>query len=240
MPLFPGVDSRPGSCDQHFMPLWIKICGVSSEDAVAAALAAGCDALGFVFFPKSPRNVTVERAAALARPARGRAAIVALTVDADDATLEPIVRTLAPDRLQLHGSESPERVAGLRRRFDGPVMKAIGLASADDLAVARPYFDVADLLLFDAKPPKGANRPGGNGAAFDWTLLQKLDLPLPFVLSGGLNAGNVAEAVRIARPLGVDASSSVERAPGDKDPEKITAFIRAARGAGAASESNSR
>lgn len=212
------------------MSVIVKICGLSTEETVDAALAAGTDMLGFVFFPKSPRAVTPERAAQLAERARGRAEIVALTVDLDDAALADIVDTLKPDWLQLHGGENVARVAEIRERFGLPVMKALGIRSAEDLAGIPAYAEVADRLLLDAKPPKGADRPGGNGVSFDWQLLDALDPGLSYMLSGGLDADNVAAALALAHPPGIDASSGVESAPGVKDPERIRAFIAAIRG----------
>ncbi len=211
------------------MSLIVKICGLSTSETLDVALQAGADMVGFVFFPASPRHVSLETARELGRQAKGRALRVALTVDADDATLANIVETLRPDMLQLHGGESVARLRDIKRTFGLPVMKAIPVESSADLAALPGYAAVADRILFDARAPKGATRPGGLGAVFDWHLLEKLDLNLPFMVSGGLNAGNVADAVRITRAGGVDVSSSVERTPGIKDPELIRAFIRAAR-----------
>lgn len=208
----------------------VKICGLSGEEGVDAALEAGADLLGFVFFARSPRNVDPARAAALAAPARGRAGIVALLVDPTDATVADVVDTLRPDLLQLHGSESAERIADLRRLAGRPVIKAIGVAGAADLETARAC-TVADRLLLDAKAPAEAERPGGNGAAFDWTLLAGFTTPLPWLLSGGLHPGNVAAALAATGATAVDVSSGVERAPGHKDPALIHAFVRAARAA---------
>ncbi|CAA0111324.1 N-(5'-phosphoribosyl)anthranilate isomerase [Starkeya nomas] len=223
------------------MSLEIKICGLSTPETLDAALGAGADMVGMVFFTPSPRHVDLATAtaAALAARARGRAQIVALTVDADDATLAAIVDAARPDMLQLHGKESPERVAAVRARFGLPVMKAIGIATAADLARLSAYADVADRLLLDAKPPKGALLPGGNGVPFDWNLLAGLDLTRPFMLSGGLDPDNVGEAVRRVRPPGIDVSSGVERAPGIKDPARIAAFLRAARAADATESEHS-
>ncbi len=210
--------------------LIVKICGLRTAETMAAALDAGADMIGLVSFPPSPRHVDADAAAVLADQARGRAEIVLLTVDADDAALAALVTAIRPDWLQLHGRETPARVADVRRRFGLRVMKALGVREEADLAAAAD-FAAADRLLFDAKPPKDATRPGGNGLSFDWRLLAKLDPRLRFMLSGGLDPATVAEAVRIARPLGVDVSSGVERAPGDKDPALIAAFVRAARAA---------
>ena len=211
------------------MTLLVKICGLKTPEAFDASLAAGADMVGFVFFPPSPRNIGYEAARSLGARAEGRAIKVALTVDADDLTFERIVESLKPGMLQLHGQETPERVAVVRTRFGLPVMKALPVAERADLSPIRLYEKVADRLLFDARPPRGAPRPGGLGRSFDWTLLKGLDPAVPFMLSGGLDAGNVAEALAITGAPGVDVSSGVERVPGEKDPDKIHAFVRAAR-----------
>jgi phosphoribosylanthranilate isomerase len=211
------------------MSLIVKICGLSTRETLDAALQAGADMVGFVFFPASPRHIGLDTARDLGSHARGRAQKVALTVDADDSVLANIVETLRPDMLQLHGSETVARLRDIKQRFGLPVMKAIAVETSADLASLPGYAAVADRILFDARPPKDATRPGGLGAVFDWHALENLDLNVPFMVSGGLHAGNVAEAVRISRAGGVDVSSGVERAPGVKDPEMIRAFIRAAR-----------
>lgn len=216
------------------LSLEIKICGLSTPETLDAALAAGADMVGLVFFPRSPRHVDLERAARLAAQARGRAEIVALTVDADDALLAAIIDAAAPDILQLHGHETPERVRAIRARFGQPVMKALGIGGPEDIPALAAYAGVADRLLLDAKPPKGAALPGGNGVAFDWNLLAgpalaSLDLPHPFMLSGGLDPANVGTALRLIQPGGVDVSSGVETAPGIKDPDLIARFVSAAR-----------
>ena len=211
------------------MPTLVKICGLKTADALDAALDAGADLVGFVFFAPSPRHLDFDTARQLGARVKDRARKVALTVDADDATFSRIRETLGPDMLQLHGKETPQRVADLKARFGLPVMKALPVETGADLAATAGYRDVADWFLFDARPPRDATRPGGLGRPFDWTLLKDLDPGLRFMLSGGLDAGNVAEALRIARADGVDVSSGVERSPGEKDPEKIRAFIRAAR-----------
>jgi len=211
----------------------VKICGLATSEALDAALDAGADMVGFVFFPPSPRHLAFAAARTMGARVGGRAEKVALTVDADDALLEGIVEALRPDVLQLHGHESPARVASLKKRFGRPVMKAIAVAAADDLAIVDAYAGIADRLLFDARAPREATRPGGLGNAFDWRLLEDLKPGVPFLLSGGLDAANVAEALRITHAPGVDVSSGVERAPGDKDPDKIRAFVRAARDAAA-------
>jgi phosphoribosylanthranilate isomerase len=207
----------------------VKICGLSTPDALDAALDAGADMVGVVFFEASPRHVGFETARALGKRVTGRARKVALTVDADDALLDEIVDALRPDLLQLHGKESPARVVAVKKRLGLPTMKAIAVATKSDLMVVAAYATVADRLLFDARAPREATRPGGLGKSFDWRLLENLDPGLPFLLSGGLDAGNVAEALRVTRAPGVDISSGVERAPGEKDPDKIRAFVRAAR-----------
>ncbi|MGA6943208.1 MAG: phosphoribosylanthranilate isomerase [Pseudolabrys sp.] len=211
------------------MPLSIKICGLRTPQALDMALDSGADLVGFVFFAPSPRHLGLEAARTLGQRVQGRAGKVALTVDANDDTLLDIVAALKPDMLQFHGSESPDRVIAVRTRFGLPVMKALPVAERKDLSQTRQYAQVVDRLIFDARAPKDATRPGGLGKAFDWTLLKDLNAGVPFMLSGGLDTGNVAEALRITRAPGVDVSSGVERAPGEKDPEKIQAFIRAAR-----------
>jgi phosphoribosylanthranilate isomerase len=211
------------------MSLIVKICGLSTRETLDVALDAGADMVGFVFFPPSPRHLSLETARDLGRQAKGRAVKVALTVDADDATLANIVEALQPDILQLHGRETVARLRDIKQNFGLQVMKVIAVETAADLASLPGYAAVADRILFDAHAPKGATRPGGLGAVFDWHVLENLDLKLPFMVSGGLNAGNVAEAVRATRAGGVDVSSGVERSPGIKDPEMIRAFIRAAR-----------
>ena len=211
------------------MALLVKICGLSTPEALDAALDAGADMVGFVFFAPSPRYISLDTARALSARVTDRAQKVALTVDADDLVLAQIIDALRPDVLQLHGHETPERVAAIRQRFGLPVMKVLAIETRADLAAIAPYTTIADRLLFDARPPRDATRPGGLGKPFDWRLLQNLDLPIPFMLSGGLNADNVAEAIHITRAPGVDVSSGVERAPGVKDSDKIRAFVRAAR-----------
>jgi phosphoribosylanthranilate isomerase len=216
------------------MPLMVKICGLKTPEALDVALESGADLVGFVFFPPSPRHLALEAARLLGERVNGRAGKVALTVDADDETLGAIVEALKPDMLQLHGTEPPERVAAVRKRFGLPVMKALPIAAKGDLDRIARYAKVADRLIFDARAPQDATRPGGLGTRFDWTLLQGIDAGVPFMLSGGLDADNVSEALRVTRAPGVDVSSGVERAPGEKDPDKIRAFICAARAADAA------
>jgi phosphoribosylanthranilate isomerase len=212
------------------MPVDVKICGLSTEATLSVALEAGAAYVGLVFYPKSPRAVDLATAAKLARIAHGRAKIVALTVDPDDALIDEIASKVMPDLFQLHGRETPERVEAIRTRTGIPVMKAISVQTAKDAARALDYDRVADLILFDARPPEGrANAlPGGNGVAFDWRALLGVRDTVRFMLSGGLTPENVAEAIRLTGATAVDVSSGVERAPGEKDPEKIRQFILAA------------
>jgi phosphoribosylanthranilate isomerase len=216
------------------MPLSIKICGLKTPEALEVALDSGADLVGFVFFGPSPRNVSLEAARMLEGHVAGRAGKVALTVNASDSQLYDIVEALKPDMLQLHGTEPAERVAVVRSRFGLPVMKALPIAVRADLSPIRLYAKVADRLIFDARAPQDATRPGGLGKPFDWSLLQGIDIGIPYMLSGGLTVENVAEAIRITRAPGVDVSSGVESSPGVKDADKIRAFIRAAREAEAA------
>ena len=215
------------------MPVEIKICGLMTPDAVDVALEAGADYVGFVFFPPSPRHIGFEAARTLSARVRGRAKKVALSVDADNDWLAASIEALKPDLLQLHGRETPERVAAVRSLFRLPVMKAIPIKTRSDLSPIRLYGHAADWLIFDARAPREATRPGGLGKRFDWKLLAGIDPGIPFMLSGGLDAANVAEALRITHAPAVDVSSGVERAPGDKDLDKIRTFVRAARAAGA-------
>jgi len=205
----------------------VKICGLSGEEGVDAALEAGADFVGFMLFPPSPRNVPIERAAALAERARGRAKIVAVTVDPDDQLISAIADRLRPDLLQLHGKETPERVSAIRKMSGVSVMKVLGIGTQTDLAAHADYS--TDRFLLDAKPPKDATRPGGHGVAFDWTILAGFTPSVPWFLSGGLNPNNVNTALGATHTPGVDISSGVESAPGRKDPEKIHAFVRAVR-----------
>ena len=215
------------------MSVLIKICGLSTPDALDAALDAGADMVGFVFFEPSPRHLGLGAARTLGERVRGRAKKVALTVDASDDELARLIEALAPDLLQLHGRETPERVLVVRTRFGLPVMKALPIARREDLAPIRIYDKLVDRILFDARAPREATRPGGLGQPFDWHLLENLDQNLSFMLSGGLDAANAAEALEITRAPAVDVSSGVERAPGVKDPDKIRVFIRAVRAAAA-------
>ncbi|MGG7565312.1 phosphoribosylanthranilate isomerase [Rhodovulum sp. DZ06] len=211
----------------------VKICGINSAGARDAAVDAGAAYLGFVFFAKSPRNVTVDQAAALAAEVPPGIAKVALTVNADDATLDAIMDRVPLDMLQLHGSEDPRRVAILRARYGLPVMKAVGVREEADLAAIATYAPVCDQVLVDAKAPKGADLPGGNGLAFDWRLVAGRRWALPWMLAGGLTPANAAEAVRLTGARQLDVSSGVESAPGVKDPALIRTFIAAATGAAA-------
>jgi phosphoribosylanthranilate isomerase len=227
-----AVDIAAPPCHPSAM-VEVKICGLRSEPALDAALDAGADYVGLVFFPPSPRHLALPQAAALASRARGRAQIVALTVDATAAEIDAIIAAVGPDVLQLHGRESAEAAAALRHKA-GAVWKAVPVCATGDVERGLADYPAVDRLLFDAHPPAGATRPGGNARAFDWSVFAGLDLPRPFVLSGGLDGGNVAEAIRASGAPTVDVSSGVERAPGDKDPALIHAFVRAARAAAAA------
>jgi phosphoribosylanthranilate isomerase len=209
----------------------IKICGLRTPEALDVSLHAGADMVGFVFFPPSPRHVDFTAAQELGARVKGRALKVALSVDADDEWLAASIAALAPNLLQLHGKETPKRVLAVKTRFRLPVMKAIAVETRNDLACVPDYAEVADRLIFDARAPHDATRPGGLGQPFDWRLLKDLDPRVPFMLSGGLHRDNVAEAIETTRAGGVDVSSGVERAPGEKDPDLIRGFIRAARGA---------
>lgn len=212
------------------MQVQVKICGLRDRAGVTAAADAGARYLGFVFFPRSPRAVDVETARDLAGSVPVGVAKVALVVDADDALIDTITERVPVDLLQLHGSESPERVAEIRTRTGLPVMKALGVATEADLASVASYLPVADQLLLDAKPPPGAALPGGNGLAFDWRLLAGCRWPLPWMLAGGLTADNVARAIQLTGAQQVDVSSGVESAPGVKDAARIAAFMAAVRG----------
>ncbi|PTE15772.1 phosphoribosylanthranilate isomerase [Pseudogemmobacter blasticus] len=209
-------------------PVRVKICGLRTPADVAAVVDSGAAYAGFVFFAKSPRNVSLEEARIAALSAPEGLCKVALTVNADDATLEAILAAVPLDMLQLHGSESPERVAEVRARFGLPVMKAVGVADEGDLETLFEHSLVADQILVDAKPPKGAALPGGNGLTFDWRLVAQRRWLRPWMLAGGLTSGNVAEAIRLTGARQVDVSSGVESAPGVKDATKIADFVAAA------------
>jgi phosphoribosylanthranilate isomerase len=210
----------------------VKICGLSTPDTMQAALEAGADFVGLVFYPKSPRNVSLEKAAALAAQARGQAHIVALTVDADDALIEQIAREVKPDWLQLHGYETPQRMKAVRALSGSKLIKAFRIASSDDLAPVTSFDGAADLILFDAKAPEDLVNalPGGNGLAFDWRLLGNGQGR--FMLSGGLNPDNVARAIEVTQAPIVDVSSGVESSPGVKGVNLIRKFIEAAKASG--------
>ena len=206
----------------------VKICGLSTPATMQAALAAGADMVGLVFYPKSPRNVSLDQAAALAQQARGRAKIVALIVDADDAQIRLVANSVRPDYLQAHGSETPERVAEIAKLFGVSVIKAIKVKEASDIAVAKTFKDAAEMILYDAKAPEDL-LPGGNGLSFDWNLLKGKDGQ--FMLSGGLTSDNVTQAIRLTHAPIVDVSSGVENLPGQKDIHLIRKFIEAAKAA---------
>jgi phosphoribosylanthranilate isomerase len=208
----------------------VKICGVNDAAGMGAAASAGADLVGFVFFPASPRAVTPEGAAAIAAAAEGPGR-VGLFVDPTDSEIAAVLAVLPLDIIQLHGEETPARCAELRARFGRPVMKALGIATRDDLAEVGRYAAVVDRFLLDAKAPPGAPLPGGNAAPFDWSVVAGAAIPRPWLLAGGLTPANVAQAIRASGAPGVDVSSGVERARGVKDPARIAAFIEAARAA---------
>lgn len=207
----------------------VKICGLTDEDAIDAAIEAGAEYLGFVFFAKSPRALTAERAAELTQFIEG-VQKVGLFVDPDDALLNEVLTHVRLDLLQFHGQETPERLAQVRDEYGVSVMKVIPVAEAVDLKAAEPFYDVVDQLLFDAKPPQGSDLPGGNAVSFDWSILKGFTCPVPWMLAGGLTPANVAEAIKATGAKAVDVSSGVESAPGVKDADKIRAFIKAAQG----------
>jgi len=213
------------------MTIEVKICGLRNLAALDAALESGADYVGFVFFPRSPRNISPPAARALADKARGKAKVVALFVDPDDALLTEVVEAVLPDIVQLHGGETPERVAEIARRYGRPVMKAVAVSDATDVEAALAYAGSAARILFDAKAPKNdaVALPGGNGVAFDWQALAGLNGRIDYMLAGGLEPGNVADAIRATGARAVDVSSGVETRPGEKDPELIRRFIRAAK-----------
>ncbi|MEM6577745.1 MAG: phosphoribosylanthranilate isomerase [Pseudomonadota bacterium] len=211
-------------------PVKVKICGLTDPADIPAAIAAGADYLGLNFYPRTPRFVGLSTAALFAASIPEGLIKVGLVVDADDATLDAITTNVPLDMIQLHGSETPQRVTEVRARTGKRVMKVLGIATADDLPAIDAYADVADQLLIDAKPPPGADRPGGNAVAFDWSLIAGRDWPLPWMLAGGLTPENVAEAIRLTGARQVDVASGVESAPGVKDADLMRAFITAARG----------
>ena len=213
------------------MPVKVKICGVRTPAIVDAAAEAGADFIGLVLFPKSPRHVELEEARVLAAVASGKIGAVVVLVDPDDALIDGVVARVRPDFLQLHGSETPERVAAIKARAGVPVMKAIAVSRARDVAEADRFAGVADYILFDARAPSGATLPGGHGVPFDWMALK--GFAAPFALSGGLTPDTVGEAIRLTRASLVDVSSGVERAPGEKDAELVRRFVQAAKGTAA-------
>lgn len=211
-------------------PVRVKICGLRDADTLDAAVAAAAAYVGFMFFAKSPRNVSLSEARDLALRVPLGVAKTAVLVDPDDATLDALLAQVPIDVLQLHGHETPERVAAIKARHGLPVMKVVGIAGPDDLATLDRYFPVADQILVETKAPRDAVLPGGNGVPFDWRLLQGRRWPLPWMLAGGLHPGNVAQAVGLTKARQVDVSSGVESAPGIKDPARIAAFVAAAQG----------
>lgn len=209
-----------------------KICGIKTEAALEAAIAGGAQFVGLVLHPKSPRNMPLETAVALAEMARGRAAVVLLLVDPTDDRLAEVIPAVAPDFIQLHGEETPERVTAIRTVYGTPIIKAIGVRQEADVARAMEYLKpgrCADLLLFDAQPPQNAERSGGHGIAFDWSILSAVPMDTPYLLAGGLTPENVREAIRLTGAPGVDVSSGVETAPGEKSPELIGRFLQAVK-----------
>ncbi|MEM7299867.1 MAG: phosphoribosylanthranilate isomerase [Pseudomonadota bacterium] len=211
------------------MSVPIKICGLKTPETIASVTVGGADYVGFIFFEKSPRYVSPEQAGSL-RPQASNIKVVAVTVDADDQLLDDINHHLRPDIMQLHGKEAPDRVRAVKARYGVVVMKALAIKEADDVARARDYRDAADLLLLDAKPPKGSELPGGNGVSFDWALVEDANPGLPFLLSGGIDIENVAQAANLVgkttnSAIGLDISSGVERAPGEKDSKMIAELL---------------
>jgi len=216
------------------MSAQVKICGISTIEALEVAIANGADFIGLVFYPKSPRNVSIEQAGPLAQHARGKTKIVALTVDADNALLHNITQKVQPDYIQAHGSETPERIAEIKQKTGVPIIKAIKVRDRSDIAQADAFSEVADIILFDAKAPDNmANAlPGGNAIIFDWSLLKSSPMPERFMLSGGLDVENIADAVMTTDAAIFDVSSGVESSPGKKDLAAIKNFIVAMRNAG--------
>lgn len=230
MPVLIDPSPRSGAgASTHAGQVQVKICGLRSPADLAAVAEAGARYAGFVFFKKSPRHLTLEAARALAAEAPLGLAKVALVVNADDAALDALTETVPLDILQLHGGETPERVTEIRARYGLPVMKAVGIADAEDLPALAEYEAVADQILVDAKPPRNATLPGGNGVSFDWRLIAGRSWRKPWMLAGGLNPDNVAEAIRLTGAPQVDVSSGVESAPGLKDPARIAGFVAAAQ-----------
>lgn len=211
-------------------PLIIKICGIKTLDMLDVAINAGADMVGFMHFTRSPRHVSIDEIATLISEARGRIQTCVVVVNPDNSCVAEVA-ALGPDWIQLHGPETPHRVEAIRAEAGVEIMKVLPIGSAEDVAHVAGFIDVADRILLDAKPPKGADRPGGLGEPFDWSLLKALDPSIPFMLSGGLTPQTVADAIRTVRPMGLDVSSGVESAPGVKDKRLIEAFIRNARAA---------
>lgn len=210
----------------------VKICGIKSDEALEAAIAAGARWIGLVLYEKSPRNMPLETAEALADLARGRVGIVVLLVDPGDDRLSDVVHRVGPDLIQLHGQETPERVAAIRATYDTRIIKAVGVRTEADVKAALPYYAPgkrADIVLFDAKPPEGAQMPGGHGVAFDWTILSAVPLDMPYMLAGGLTPDNVREALKLTGAPYLDVSSGVETAPGEKSPQLIRRFLQAVK-----------
>ena len=226
----PVLVARGSGAVQSAADVSVKICGLKFASDVEAAALAGASYVGFVFFAKSPRNVSIEQARELALEVPLGIAKVALVVNASDAELDAITDAVPLDILQLHGSETPERVAEIKARYGLPVMKAVGVADASDLPTLERYAAVADQLLIDAKPPKDAVLPGGNGLSFDWRLIEGRNFGVPWMLAGGLNPTNVAEAVRMTGARQVDVSSGVESSVGVKDADLIHSFVQSAKG----------
>lgn len=212
-------------------PVIIKICGIKTYDLLDAAIAAGADMVGFMHFQRSPRHVSIEEMAGLISAARGQVQSCVVLVNPDNSCVAEVA-ALGPDWIQLHGPETPHRVEAIRAEAGVEIIKALPIGSADDVGQIAAFAEIADRILLDAKPPKGADRPGGLGESFDWSLLEALDPAVPFMLSGGLTPDNVAAAIRTVKPMGVDVSSGVETAPGVKNKKLIEAFIRNARAAG--------
>lgn len=211
-------------------PLVIKICGIKTPDVLETAILAGADMAGFMHFPRSPRHASIEQLGALISAARGRIQTCVVLVNPDNSCVAEVA-ALGPDWIQLHGPETPHRVEAVRAEAGVEIIKALPIGSADDLAHVAQFVDIADRILLDAKPPKHADRPGGLGVSFDWSLLKALDPALPFMLSGGLTPQNVVEAIKTVKPFAIDVSSGVESAPGVKEKKLVEAFIRNARAA---------
>ncbi len=211
-------------------PLIVKICGIKTQDMLDVAIAAGADMVGFMHFQRSPRHVGIDELGGLISAARGRIESCVVLVNPDNSCVAEVA-ALGPDWIQLHGPETPHRVEAIRAEAGVEIIKALPIGGAEDVARVSEFSDIADRILLDAKPPKGADRPGGLGESFDWGLLEALDPSVPFMLSGGLTPDNVAAAIKRVKPQGVDVSSGVERAPGVKDKKLIEAFIRNARSA---------